>query len=58
MPADSASAGLFGLVPDGVTIDLIASGANDGEDVSLFTNASRTVGAALFGLRCGTPAVA
>lgn len=57
-PADSVSAGLYGLVPDGVEIDLILSGANDGENVGLFTNASGTVGAAMFGLRRGTPAIA
>jgi 5'/3'-nucleotidase SurE len=57
-PADSVSAGLFGLVPEGVEIDLVVSGANDGENVSLFTNASGTVGAAMFALRRGTPAIA
>jgi 5'/3'-nucleotidase SurE len=57
-PADSVSAGLFALVPDGVEIDLLVTGANDGENVSLFTNASGTVGAAMFGLRRGVPAIA
>lgn len=61
-PADSVSAGLFGLTPDvlppGEDIDLIVSGANDGENVSRFTNASGTVGAAMWGLRRGVPAIA
>jgi 5'/3'-nucleotidase SurE len=57
-PVDSVSAGLFGLVPEGVEIDLVVSGANDGENVSLFTNASGTVGAAMFAVRRGVPAIA
>ncbi len=57
-PVDSVSAGLFALVPAGVEIDLVVSGANDGENVSLFTNASGTVGAAMFAVRRGTPSIA
>jgi 5'/3'-nucleotidase SurE len=61
-PADSASAGLFGLTPDvlpeGESIDLVVSGVNDGENISRFTNASGTVGAAMFALRRGFPAIA
>ena len=57
-PVDSVSAALYGLVPEGVNIDLVVSGANDGENVSLFTNASGTVGAAMFAVRRGTPAIA
>ena len=57
-PADSVNAGLYGLVPQGVEIDLIVSGVNDGENVGLSTNSSGTVGAAMYGLRRGTPAIA
>ena len=61
-PADSVSAGLFGLTPDvlppGEAIDLVVSGVNDGENVSRFTNASGTVGAAMWGLRRGVPSIA
>lgn len=61
-PADSASAGLYGLtpavLPAGETIDLLVSGINDGENISLFANASGTVGAAVYALRRGTPAIA
>jgi 5'-nucleotidase len=57
-PADSVNAGLYGLVPEGVEIDLIVSGANDGENVGPGTNSSGTVGAAMYGLRRGTPAIA
>jgi 5'-nucleotidase len=61
-PADSVSAALFGLLPgvlpEGEEIDLVVAGVNDGENVSLFTNASGTVGAAMWGLRRGVPAIA
>lgn len=61
-PADSVSAGLFGLTPDvlppGEDIDLVVSGANDGENISRFTNASGTVGAAMWALRRGVPSIA
>jgi 5'-nucleotidase len=61
-PADSVSAALFGLLPgalpEGEEIDLVVTGANDGENVSVLTNASGTVGAAMWGLRRGIPAVA
>jgi 5'/3'-nucleotidase SurE len=61
-PADSVSAGLFGLVPDalpdGEAIDLVVSGVNDGENMSRFTNISGTVGAAMFALRRGYPVIA
>jgi broad specificity polyphosphatase/5'/3'-nucleotidase SurE len=56
-PADSANAGLFGLFDD-AGIDLVISGANDGENVSLFSNASGTVGAAMWALRRGYPSIA
>jgi broad specificity polyphosphatase/5'/3'-nucleotidase SurE len=56
-PADSVSAGLFGLTPDvlpeGEVIDLVVSGVNDGENISRFVNISGTVGAAMFALRRG-----
>jgi 5'/3'-nucleotidase SurE len=61
-PADSVSAGLFGLTPDvlpeGESIDLVVSGVNDGENISRFSNISGTVGAAMFALRRGTPVIA
>lgn len=61
-PADSVSAGLYGLLPsvlpEGEAIDLVVSGINDGENISLFANASGTVGAAVYALRRGTPAIA
>ena len=51
-PADSVDAGLYGLTPDvlpaGETIDLVISGVNDGENISRFSNASGTVGAAMW----------
>jgi len=61
-PADSVSAGLFGLTPDvlpeGEAIDLVVSGVNDGENISRFVNISGTVGAAMFALRRGYPVLA
>jgi 5'-nucleotidase len=56
-PADSVSAGLYGLtpgeLPEGESIDLVISGVNDGENISRFSNISGTVGAAMFALRRG-----
>lgn len=61
-PADSVSAGLFGLIPAvlpaGESIDLVVSGINDGENIAKFVNASGTVGAAMYALRRGVPAIA
>ena len=61
-PADSVSAGLFGLTPDvlpnGESIDLVVSGVNDGENISRFSNISGTVGAAMFALRRDYPVIA
>jgi 5'/3'-nucleotidase SurE len=60
-PADSVSAGLYGLTPDelgGESIDLVVSGVNDGENISRFSNISGTVGAAMFALRRGYPVIA
>lgn len=57
-PVDSVNAGLFGLVPDDVDIDLVVSGVNDGENVAKFTNASGTVGAAMFAVRRNIPSIA
>ena len=61
-PADSVSAGLFGLTPDvlpeGEVIDLVVSGVNDGENISRFVNISGTVGAAMFALRRGYSVIA
>ena len=61
-PADSVSAALYGLLPsvlpEGESIDLVVSGVNDGENIAKFTNASGTVGAAMFALRRGVPSIA
>lgn len=61
-PADSVNAGLYALTPDvlpaGESIDLVISGVNDGENISRFSNASGTVGAAMWALRRGVPAIA
>lgn len=61
-PADSVSAGLFGLtpaaLPPGEEIEIVVSGVNDGENISRFSNASGTVGAAMWALRRGIPSIA
>lgn len=61
-PVDATNAGLHAfapsVLPEGESIDLVVSGANDGENVSRLTNASGTVGAAMYAVREGVPAIA
>lgn len=56
-PADSVNAGLNGLLAS-KQIDLVVTGANEGENVGRLTNGSGTLGAAMYALRRGIPAIA